>query len=418
MVLRGRHLVNPGRRPRAAMYVAGGVSSFGTQMTMLALPWLVLESTGSAAKTGLVFAVQVLPLALLGFAGGNVLQRLGARRTMLAGDAARAPLVALVPVLHASGGLSLSMLLTLVALIGLAGVPYAAAQRVLALELIGADPRGLTRAYGVLDGIWNAAAFGGPAVAGALIAVIGPSNVLWLDAASYLVSFVVLLTMVPRTAGRSVVPEAARGSWAGLRYLRADRFLGQAVISTVLFGFVLRVLAITLPLLAFTRFGQDARAGGLLVAGSGAGALLGSLLTYLIASRVAPARLARIAMVMIALPLWLLLLPAPPAALVAAVAVSAAAVTVSNAPYAAIVGMRVPSDLLPSVIQTVITVGAIAGPLGLLFAGVLTERAGIGASLFVVAAIATLATVNVLFALTRMDRGSAAPAPERTLGHV
>jgi MFS family permease len=400
------------------MYLAGGVSSFGTQMTMLALPWLVLETTGSAARTGLVFAVQVLPMALLGFAGGGVLQRLGARRTMLAGDAVRAPLVALVPLLHAAGGLSLWVLLSLVALIGLAGVPYAAAQRVLAVELIGADPRGLTRAYGVLDGMYNVAAFGGPAVAGALIAVTGAAQVLWLDAASYLVSFVVLLTMVPRTAGTAAVPARHRGSWVGLRYLREDRFLGQATISTLLYGFVLRVLAITLPLLAFTRYGQDARAGGLLVAGSGAGALLGSLLTYLIAGRIAPARLIRIAMVMIALPLWLLLTPAPPVALVAAVAASAAAVTVSNAPYAAILGLRVPAELLPSVLQTVITVGSIAGPLGLLCAGVLTERAGIGASLFVVAALATLATVNVLFALTRMERAGAAPTPERTLGHV
>jgi MFS family permease len=400
------------------MYLAGGVSSFGTQMTMLALPWLVLETTGSAARTGLVFAVQVLPMALLGFAGGGVLQRLGARRTMLAGDAVRAPLVALVPLQHAAGGLSLWVLLSLVALIGLAGVPYAAAQRVLAVELIGADPRGLTRAYGVLDGMYNVAAFGGPAVAGALIAVTGAAQVLWLDAASYLVSFVVLLTMVPRTAGTAAVPARHRGSWVGLRYLREDRFLGQATISTLLYGFVLRVLAITLPLLAFTRYGQDARAGGLLVAGSGAGALLGSLLTYLIAGRIAPARLIRIAMVMIALPLWLLLTPAPPVALVAAVAASAAAVTVSNAPYAAILGLRVPAELLPSVLQTVITVGSIAGPLGLLCAGVLTERAGIGASLFVVAALATLATVNVLFALTRMERAGAAPTPERTLGHV
>lgn len=57
------------RRPLGAVYVAGGASAFGTQMTFLALPWLVLQSTGSATRAGLVFAVQVLPMALLGFAG-------------------------------------------------------------------------------------------------------------------------------------------------------------------------------------------------------------------------------------------------------------------------------------------------------------------------------------------------------------
>ncbi|WP_232533669.1 MFS transporter [Plantactinospora sp. KBS50] len=408
-----------GSRPRAAMYVAGGISSVGTQMTMLALPWLVLETTGSAARTGLVYAVQVLPMALLGFVGGSVLQRLGARRTMLVADAARAPLVALVPILHATGALHLGTLLSLVALTGLFGVPYAASQRVLAMDLIGASPRALSQAYGVLDGIYNVAAVGGPALAGTLIALLGPATVLWIDAASYVASFLVLLTLVPRTAGGAAPAAQQHDVWAGLRYLRTDRFLGQAVISTVLFGFVLRVLAISLPLLAYTRFGHDARAGGLLVAGSGAGALLGSLVTYLVASRLDPVRLARTAMVLIALPLWFLLLPVPPAALVVAVAVSSAAVTVSNAPYAAIVSVRAPAGLLPSVIQTVITVGSIAGPLGLLLAGVLTDRVGIEACLLVVAVTASIATVNVLFALTRLvSDTTATPAPERTLGHV
>ncbi|MFG1678324.1 MFS transporter [Micromonospora sp. NPDC049282] len=407
-----------GAGPRAAMYVAGGISSFGTQMTMLALPWLVLETTGSAARAGLVFAVQILPLALLGFAGGSVLQRLGARRTMLLGDAARAPLVATVPILHAADALSLELLLAVVALIGVCGVPYAASQRVLAMDLIGDSPRALTRAYGVLDGVHNAASFAGPAMAGALITVIGASGVLWIDAASYLCSFLILLVMVPRTADRAAPEAAHRSAWAGLRYLRTDRFLSQAVISTVLFGFVLRVLALTLPLLAYTRFGSDARSGGLLVAASGAGALVGSLLTYLVSSRIAPVPLARVAMVAISVPLWFLLLPVPLPALAAAVAVSSAAVTVSNAPYAAIVSTRAPAAVLPVVIQTVITIGNIAGPAGLLLAGVLTDWVGIGASLLVIAVTATLATVNVLVALSRLTDAPAAPAQERTLGHV
>ncbi|WP_231956984.1 MULTISPECIES: MFS transporter [unclassified Actinoplanes] len=398
---------------RAAMYTAGGISSFGTQMTMLALPWLVLETTGSAARTGVVYAVQVLPLALLGFAGGGVLQRLGARRTMLLGDALRAPLVAAVPILHAAGALSFGLLLTLVAVVGVCGVPYAAAQRVLAMDLIGASPGALTRAYGVLDGVYNAAALGGPAVAGTLIAVAGAADVLWIDAASFAVSFLLLLTLVPGGAGRAAAAGRDRGTWAGLRYLRSDRVLGQAVLSTVLFGLVLRVLALSLPLLAYTRFGHDARAGGLLVAGSGAGALIGSLVTYLVSTRVEPVRLARAAMVMIALPLWFLLWPAPPAALVVAVAVSSAAVTVSNAPYAAIVSTRAPAGVLPAVVQTVITISTLAGPLGLLLAGVLTDRAGIGVVLLAVAGTATIAAVNVLVALSRLR-----PAPERTLGHV
>ncbi|MEU8263728.1 MFS transporter [Micromonospora sp. NPDC048999] len=406
------------RRGPVALYLAGGVSSVGTQMTMLALPWLVLESTGSAARTGLVFAVQILPIALLGFLGGVVIQRFGARRTMLVADLARAPIVALVPVLHATGALSLGVLLALVALIGVFGVPYAASQRVLAVALIDDDPKALTRANSVLDGIYGVSAFGGPALAGALIAVAGPAQVLWLDAFSFALSGLVLLAFVPQVGRSAAARGGPRGALAGLRHLRADPFLAQTVISTLMYGFLLRVLAVALPLLAFVSFDGNARLGGLLVAAEGAGALLGSLGVFVVASRVAPHRLAGVAMIAVALPLWLLPLPVSPAVLVAAVAVSAAAVSVSNAPYMTILGTRVPAELLPKVLQAVLTISNIAGPLGFLCAGLLMQGVGIRASLVLVAVSATLATLNFLIALARMDRVGAPPAPQEVLSNA
>src|SRR5436309_1638413 len=77
------------------------VSNLGSRMTWLALPWFVLVTTGSVARMGIVFAVEAVPMALLGIPSGWVVQRLGARTTMLVCDLARAPLVGLVPLLHA-----------------------------------------------------------------------------------------------------------------------------------------------------------------------------------------------------------------------------------------------------------------------------------------------------------------------------
>lgn len=388
-------------RSLKVVYVAGGVSAFGTQVTMLALPWLVLESSGSATRTGLVFAVQVLPLALLGFAGGEVLQRVGVRNTMFLADVARAPLVALVPVLSAVDALSFPVLLLIVALLGVLGIPYFAAQRVLAAELAGRDPRAITRANGVLEGIFNIAWLAGPAAGGVLIAWLGAAQVLWLDAASFTVSALLLL-LVPRNSGATGDVAAGRGPtgmWAGLRMLREDPFLRRSVASTVLYGFLLRVLAIALPLLAFDRFAGDARLAGLLVGASGAGALLGSFATYLVSGGVEPRRMVAASMVLLALPLWVLVTSAPPLVLAVAVALSSAAVPLSNAPYFSILTTRIPDGYRAKVLQSVITLSTVAGPLGFLAAGVLTDRVGITVTLFVVALLATLATVNVLFAL-------------------
>jgi MFS family permease len=393
------------------LFTAGGLSAFGTQMTMLALPWLVLQSTGSATRTGLVFAVQLLPMALLGFLGGEVIQRLGARHTMIISDLVRAPVLALIPVLVVADALHFGYLLAIVALVGIFGVPYYASQRILAIELIGTEDRAVTRANSVLEGIANIAAFSGPATAGALITVFGAERIIWVNVATYLVSGVLLALFVPRADPSGPAPSRVRGVWAGLRRLLDDPFLGRTAISTVLFGFVLRVLWIALPLLAFQRFDADARVGGLLVSASGAGALAGSLATYLVSTRVAPARLAVAAVVLLALPLWVLVLPVPLPVLVGAVALSSAAVPLSNAPYFSMLATRVSAEFRPKVLQTVITVSNMAGPLGLLLAGLLTDRLGVRMTLLVVAVIGTCATVNFILALRRSGQSAEGAVP-------
>src|SRR5207245_633663 len=104
---RDRAAERPGDRARNPRRAAGGVirdrsivalvsaeivSQLGSQLSALAIPWFVLVTTGSATKMGLVFAVELAPVAVLGIPSGAVVQRLGARTSMLIADAARAPL--------------------------------------------------------------------------------------------------------------------------------------------------------------------------------------------------------------------------------------------------------------------------------------------------------------------------------------
>src|SRR5204862_8185234 len=92
-----------------ALLVAETISTTGSQMTWLALPWFVLVTTGSATKTSFVAAAELVGLAALGLPGGKLLGRLGARRTMILCDSARAPLMLVVPVVHWTGGLTFAV---------------------------------------------------------------------------------------------------------------------------------------------------------------------------------------------------------------------------------------------------------------------------------------------------------------------
>ena len=112
-----------------ALVTAELISVLGTRMTYLALPWFVLVTTGSPGKMSLVLAAEIAPMAILGIPSGAVVQRIGARSTMLIADFARAPILASIPLLHAAGMLSFPLLLGLVALLGSLMPPYFASQR-------------------------------------------------------------------------------------------------------------------------------------------------------------------------------------------------------------------------------------------------------------------------------------------------
>ncbi len=114
-------------RPLRALLISQGVSRLGSQMTFLALPWFVLETTGSAARMSVVLAVELVPVAVFGIPSGTLVSRLGARRTMMAADAGRVPLMCSLPLLQAAGLLSFPLLLFLVFLVGCFLAPYMSA---------------------------------------------------------------------------------------------------------------------------------------------------------------------------------------------------------------------------------------------------------------------------------------------------
>ena len=211
--------------PLAALLAAEVVSTTGSQMTLLALPWFVLVTTGSPARMGVVVAADLLPMVVLAIPGGAVAGRLGARRTMLACDLARLPLVGLVPLLHAVGALSFPVLVGLVALHGLFWPPYWATQGALLPELVGDDRHRLTRASALFQAATRLTLLAGPALGGLLIGWLGPAQVLAVDAASYLVAFVLVAGFVPAGGGRPAATGDLRGMLAGVRVLLGDRLL-------------------------------------------------------------------------------------------------------------------------------------------------------------------------------------------------
>src|SRR5919204_76672 len=98
------------RRPVYALLTAEGISQVGNMMTIVAGPWFVLQTTGSAAKTGLVGAALALGL-LAPVLGGPLVDRVGFRRGTVVADVLSAATVASIPALHLAGSLAGAVLI-------------------------------------------------------------------------------------------------------------------------------------------------------------------------------------------------------------------------------------------------------------------------------------------------------------------
>ena len=107
----------------AALLAANVISVAGGAMSLVALPWFVLATTGSTVLTGIAAVCETLPVIGSSLVAGAVVDRLGAKRTRVASDAVSAGAVLAIPVLHAGVGIAYWQILVLVAVNGALRTP-------------------------------------------------------------------------------------------------------------------------------------------------------------------------------------------------------------------------------------------------------------------------------------------------------
>jgi MFS family permease len=399
--------VNVKKTAVGSLVVAEIVSILGTRMTYLALPWFVLVTTASPGKMTLVLAAEILPMALFGIPSGTLVQKLGSRTTMLLCDLARAPLIASIPVLHALDVLSFPLLLGIVFLLGSCMAPYFASQRTILPELVGEDERTMSQANSLIEGGGAFAALAGPALAGVLIPFLSAPDILYVDATTYLISFVLIFLFVPRRKPIAGAPQQS-GVLDGLRFVLKDGLLGPLALTIVAAGFFSAGLSAALPVYAYDEFDASSRIAGLFYTALGAGALVGSVLAVLAVRRIRPLRLAGMAILAFAVPLWVLPLE-PPIGLVFAALFTATLFTpLVNGPIIALLTTRTPEHLRAKVMTAVVSVNTVAAPVGFLVAGQLLERWSVATVFAAVAAGMTIFAL-VFAAIVLRHRDEDAP---------
>jgi len=229
------------RRPLYGWLAADAISLTGTRLSMLALPWFVLTTTGDPTRTGLVALAEMTPLVVLKVLGGPIIDRIGPRRVSITCDLASTVVVALVPLLHALHALSLGVLLLLVAVGGALRGPGDAAKYALTPALVEHAGVPLERATGLASMVERTAGMVGAALAGVLIGLVGAPAAIAVDAASFGVCAAVFAWAtvgLPR-----IEPEASEATYlgqlrAGWDFLRSDRILVGIAVMVTLTNFI------------------------------------------------------------------------------------------------------------------------------------------------------------------------------------
>ena len=176
------------RSPILALFIANAISLVGNVLATIAIPWFVLQTTGSAAQTGITGFFTILPVVIAGFLGGTLIDRMGYRRTSIIADIASGVTVALIPLLHFTIGLQFWQLMVLVFFGSLLDAPGSTARDALLPELAEQAGMPLERATSLAHVVERGARLVGAPLAGLLIAFMGTANVLWLDAGSFAIS--------------------------------------------------------------------------------------------------------------------------------------------------------------------------------------------------------------------------------------
>ena len=266
-------------RPLAALYLANGVSLTGNVMALTAIPWFVLQTTGSAAKTGTVGFFSFLPVVLASFLGGALVDRLGSKRMSVVADVMSGVTVAMIPLLHSMGHLSFPALVALVFFGALLDTPGMSARSALVPTLAARAGWPLERATGVTATVERGSRFAGAPLAGVLIALGGPISVLWINAATFAVSALVVMLAVPGDARPSRVPGSRYLSEIreGFAFLRRDRPLAAIAKLLVVTNFLDAWTSVLLIVYAARVYGTAVSLGAVIGA-FGAGSMFGAIL--------------------------------------------------------------------------------------------------------------------------------------------
>jgi MFS family permease len=268
----------PQRTPFFALLVSYAMVYFSLMIAMVAVPWFVLETTGSAARTGLVAAVQGIPMIFAGVFGGVIVERIGFKRTAMISDFVAGFAFGMIPLLYYTTGITFWQLLFFVFLRATFDTPGFTARHSMVPDIAERAGIRLERANSIVQTLMQSAMLLAPASAGILIGVIGSSTVLWISTGMFFVSVTIMGLFVPMLQPSSQASVQSQAKYlgqlkGGLSFVFGTKIIFALMITVMAVQFMRANQMVILPVYGHEIF-ESASAFGFMFGAMGAGGLL------------------------------------------------------------------------------------------------------------------------------------------------
>src|SRR5882724_2356672 len=255
------------------LWIGSTISLVGDQFYLVALPWLILQLTGSGVALGAILMAAAIPRAVLMLMGGAVTDRTSPRKVMIATASARTVFVGAIAALIYTHSIHLWHLYLLAFGFGVADAFYLPATSAFLPTIIERDQ--LVAANSVLQSRSLITSIAGPTPAALILKALGAGWAFLLDAISFL--FVIgALWKLPDPPQTQTT--AKPGLWSsiveGLKYVNSDVALRSLMLLTAVLNFCMAgPITVGLAYLTKQKFASptsygiciSAVAGGLLV---------------------------------------------------------------------------------------------------------------------------------------------------------
>jgi MFS family permease len=259
------------------------VSVLGDQFHFVALAWLALQLTGSGLALGTVLMVAGVPRAVFMLVGGAFSDRFSPRTLMLISNAIRAVVVGVLAAMVLAGVAQLWHLYVLAAIFGIVDAFFYPAMTSILPMIV--EERRLPAANALMEGMRQLTGLIGPVLAGLLVQLVSTGPAFAIDAISFAIATAALVAV--RGGRRTVSAERMDVTGAvreGIAYTWSDPAIRSLILLIAAFNVAFGgPINVGLPWLAEFRFHAGASAYGIMIAGFGAGAVLGTIVAGMVA---------------------------------------------------------------------------------------------------------------------------------------